>query len=103
MQVPVPLDVIPLWLLFLLTLSAALISIELGYRVGGVRRAAKEHEDEPPVGAMVAATLGLLAFMLAFTFGLAADRYDARRRLVLDESNAIGTTWLRAEMLPERG
>jgi hypothetical protein len=50
---------------------------------------------------MVAATLGLLAFLLAFTFGLAASRYDTRRQLLLEEANAIGTTYLRAGMLPE--
>jgi hypothetical protein len=52
---------------------------------------------------MVGATLGLLAFILAFTFGLAAARFDTRRQLLLDEANAIGTTYLRAGMLPERG
>jgi hypothetical protein len=51
---------------------------------------------------MVGATLGLLAFILAFTFGLAAARFDARRQVLLDEANAIGTTYLRAGMLPER-
>ena len=53
------------------------------------------------MGAVVGATLGLLAFLLAFTFGMAASRYDTRRQLVLQEANAIGTTYLRAEMLPE--
>jgi hypothetical protein len=43
----------------------------------------------------------LLAFLLAFTFGLAASRFDTRRTLVLDEANAIGTTYLRAALLPE--
>jgi hypothetical protein len=52
---------------------------------------------------MVGATLGLLAFILAFTFGLAAARFDTRRQALLDEANAIGTTYLRAGMLPERG
>jgi hypothetical protein len=51
---------------------------------------------------MVGATLGLLAFMLAFTFGLAAARFDTRRQVLLDEANAIGTTYLRAGMLPDR-
>jgi hypothetical protein len=55
---------------------------------------------ETPVGEMVTATLGLLAFILAFTFGLAASRFDAKRQLVVDEANAIGTTYLRADMLP---
>ena len=57
---------------------------------------------ETPVGEMVAATLGLLAFILGFTFGLAATRYDTKRQLLVDEANAVGTTYLRAEMLPER-
>ena len=53
------------------------------------------------MGAVVGATLGLLAFLLAFTFGMAASRYDTRKQLVLQEANAIGTTYLRVEMLPE--
>jgi hypothetical protein len=53
------------------------------------------------VGAIIAAILGLLAFLLAFTFGMAASRFDTRRELVLDEANAIGTTYLRAALLPE--
>jgi hypothetical protein len=52
---------------------------------------------------MVGATLGLLAFILAFTFGLASSRFDNRRQLLLDEANALGTTYLRAGMLPEWG
>jgi hypothetical protein len=50
---------------------------------------------------MVAATLALLAFILAFTFGMAGSWFDTRRRLVVDEANAIGTTYLRAAFLPE--
>jgi hypothetical protein len=49
----------------------------------------------------VGATLSLLAFMLAFTFGLAGSRFEDRRQVVLSEANAIGTTYLRAAMLPE--
>jgi hypothetical protein len=58
-------------------------------------------EKETPVGSMVGATLGLLAFMLAFTFGLAGSRFEDRRQVLLSEANAIGTTYLRAAMLPE--
>ena len=50
---------------------------------------------------MVAAILGLVAFMLAFTFSLAASRFDAKRQTVLEEANAIGTTYLRTRLLPE--
>jgi len=50
---------------------------------------------------MVGATLGLLAFMLAFTFGLAGTRFEARRQLLQTEANAISTTYLRSDLLPE--
>jgi len=95
------LDSIPLWGFFVLTLALVLLAIEGGYRLGRFRLTRAEHEKEAPVGAMVAAMLGLLAFMLAFTFGLAAQRFDTRRQVLLDEANAIGTTYLRAAMLPQ--
>jgi len=97
-----PLDTLPLWGLFLVILCLILLSVEGGYRLGQYRRRRSEEEKEAPVGAMVGATLGLLAFMLAFTFGLAAARFETRRQVLLDETNAIGTTYLRAGMLPER-
>lgn len=50
---------------------------------------------------MTAAVLGLLAFILAFTFSMAATRFDARRQAMLEEANAIGTTYLRSRLLPE--
>ena len=102
MQNDGPLDALPLWGLFLVILLLVLLSVEGGYRLGKYRRSRSEQEKEAPVGAMVGATLGLLAFMLAFTFGLAAARFDTRRQVLLDEANAIGTTYLRAGMLPTR-
>lgn len=96
-----PLDFLPLWALFIGILLIVLLSVEAGYRAGKFR-GRQVQEQDAPVGEMVAATLGLLAFVLAFTFGLAAARYDSRRQVLLDEANAIGTTYLRAGMLPER-
>jgi hypothetical protein len=52
-------------------------------------------------GYIVSAVLGLLALLMGFTFSLAVDRFETRRHLVLDEANAIGTTYLRAQLLPE--
>lgn len=95
------LDVIPLWALFLVTVLVSAVSIGAGHRLGKYRRGLKDPERQEPVAAMVAATLGLLAFVLAFTFGLASTRYDERRAVVVDEANAIGTVYLRAEMLSE--
>jgi hypothetical protein len=102
-QITGPLDALPLWALFIVILLVVLLSVEFGYRLGKYRRRRHEEEKEAPLGTMVGATLGLLAFILAFTFGLAATRFDTRRQLLLDEANAIGTTYLRAGILPERG
>ncbi len=95
------LDVIPLWCVLPLILVVCLLALESGYRLGKWRHSRTAEEKETPVAAMVAAVLGLLAFMLAFTFSLAASRFDARRQAVLEEANAIGTTNLRARLLPE--
>jgi hypothetical protein len=103
MQANGPIDALPLWALFIAILLVVLLSIEFGYRLGKYRRSRREDEKEAPLGTMVGATLGLLAFVLAFTFGLAAARFDTRRQALLDEANAIGTTYLRSGMLPERG
>lgn len=104
MHIDVPyttaLDALPLPAVFLLIISLVLLSIDGGFRLGRYRRQRSEQEKDAPVGAMVGSTLGLLAFMLAFTFGMAASRFDARKALVLEEANAIGTTYLRAAMLP---
>jgi hypothetical protein len=96
-----PLDFIPLWAFFPAICVLTMLAVEGGYRLGQWRHARATEEKETPVGAMVASILGLLAFLLAFTFGMAANRFDARRQAVLDEANAIGTTYLRARLLPE--
>jgi len=93
-------DVVPLWAVFVGSVVSIIVAVELGYRLGRWRHRRAEHETEGAVGGMVAAELGLLAFMLAITFSLAANRFDDRRTIVLDESNAIGTCYLRAAMLP---
>lgn len=95
------LDFLPLWSILPLTVAVALLSVELGYRLATYRQLHSQEEKESPVSGMVGATLGLLAFMLAFTFGLAGSRFEDRRQVLLSEANAIGTTYLRAAMLPE--
>ena len=101
MEVTGLLDLLPLWSILPLTIVVALLSVELGYRVASYSQHHSLEEKESAVGSMVGATLGLLAFMLAFTFGLAGSRFEDRRQVVLSEANAIGTTYLRAGMLPE--
>lgn len=95
------LDLIPLWLFLPLAIATGMSAVEGGYRYGRWQHVHGSGEKDSPVAAMVASILGLLAFMLAFTFSLAAGRFDAKRQAVLEESNAIGTTYLRARFLPE--
>jgi hypothetical protein len=96
-----PFDYLPLWALFATTVGVVFFSVEAGFRLGKHRSRDPDHEPETPVVSIAGATLGLLAFMLVFTFGMAESRYEARRLLVIDEANAIGTTYLRAGFLPE--
>jgi hypothetical protein len=95
------LDSIPLWLLLLATVFIIVLAVEIGFRVGVFRAGMSQHEREAPMDAMVGSALGLLAFVLAFTFGMATSRYDARRQLVLDDMMAIRTLDLRAQLLPQ--
>jgi hypothetical protein len=53
------------------------------------------------VATLETATLTLLALMIGFTFAMALTRFEARRAGVLHEANAIGTTALRARLLPD--
>ena len=57
--------------------------------------------EKTPASAIMGSTLGLLAFMLAFTFGMSGSRFDARKQLVLDEASAVLRAHQRAQFLPE--
>lgn len=88
------------WVLVPVLIASFFAVIELGYRLGLRRSGSADRAEEGHVSALVAAMLGLLALLLGFTFFMAVSRFDTRKALVLDEANAIGTTWLRARFLP---
>ena len=69
----------------------------------GPRRA--KQEDHNQEGYLVGSLLGFLALLMAFSFSMALDRYEERRHLVIQEANAIGTAYLRTQLLdePHRG
>ena len=95
------LDAFPIWTIFPITIVVGLISVEIGRRVAHLWRQRAKDKAEAPAAPIVAATLGLLAFLLAFTFGMAASRFEERKQAVVSESSAIQTSYLRAAMLPE--
>jgi hypothetical protein len=87
--------------IFALCLFGGMILImEFGRRLGIRQRARMIDEGEPGVGAVEAAIFALLGLLIAFTFQGASARFDARRELVVQEANNIGTAWLRIDLLP---
>ena len=66
------------------------------------RRARRRREEQPDQLATIqGATLGLLALLLGFSFALAAGRFSDRVQLIVSEANAIGTAWLRSDLMPQ--
>jgi hypothetical protein len=77
-----------------------LVLSEVGRRIG-VRRLAGDPEGATVgVGTVEGAVFGLLALLVAFTFSGAAARFDTRRQLIVEETNDIGTAYLRLDLLP---
>jgi len=96
----------PLWLFTLLFFLALLLAREAGVRLrlrrnrqqpgeGGGESNPGDKDD----GFAMTTTMGLLALLIGFTFSVALGRYDERRNLVVQEANALGTTWLRTDLL----
>ena len=94
-------DVVPVWVLFFISVAIVMISVEIGFRLGSKVRLKNDDERESPASAIAGVILGLQAFMLAFTFGIVSERFDQKKEFVREEANAIRTTWHRADFLPE--
>ena len=83
-----------------LALFAAMLALlELGGRLGA-RAFTRNPEATTGTSPMEGAVFALLGLLLAFTFFGAASRFDDRRKLIVDEANAIGTAYLRLDLLP---
>lgn len=80
--------------------ACSLVAYEVGFRIGRWWQDREPGEQEGPTGVIVGGLLGLMAFLLAVTMGMASDRFDSRRGLVLEEANAIEAAYLQADYLP---
>jgi hypothetical protein len=78
---------------------ALFATLEAGRRVGMQRRLSGEKEIGG-FGALDGAIYGLMGLLIAFTFSGAASRFDNRRELIIQETNAIGTAYLRLDLMP---
>ena len=89
----------PIFLLAALFIVGLLVAgIEFGRRI---RQRSREEKFSSGLGVIDGAVFGLMALLLGFSFSGAVSRFDARRELIVQETNAIGTAWLRVDLLPE--
>ena len=77
-----------------------LTMLAIGERMGRRTLAQQPDAARARLTGIEAAIFGLMGLMIAFTFSGAAQRYELRRQLVVDEANAIGTAYLRLDLLP---
>jgi len=79
-----------------------IVCLEIGYRIG--HRSSGRHGEmtHAGIGAIEAAVFALLGLLLGFSFAGATSRFDAKRQLIVQEANAIGTSYLRIDLLPAK-
>jgi hypothetical protein len=90
-----------LYLIGLLMIVAQFLTRECGHWIGrwNTQHAAAAEKQEKTVGTITGAMLALLGFMLAISISMADGHFESRRKLILDEANAIGTSHLRARAI----
>ena len=92
---------IPVGMVFAATIVAFMVATMAGHLFGVRARVRLGEGATADLGTTLGGLLGLLGLMLAFTFGMAGQRFDWRKTLVVEEANAIGTAWLRTDLIPE--
>lgn len=79
--------------------AATLICLEVGRRLAA-RVANDSEQGRAGFGVVEGAVFALLGLLVAFSFSGASSRFDERRKLIVEEVNAVGTAWLRIDLLP---
>lgn len=88
------------WIIIICLFATLLGAWSIGRYLGRRARATIDETAKSQANALQGAVLGLLALLMAFTLSMAISRYEARKQVIVDEANAIGTTYLRAKLLP---
>lgn len=92
---------LPIWVSYIGIVLIILASAWAGITFSIWRKKRIGAEEDAPINTIVSATLALLAFILAFTFGMSSSRFEARKQFLLAEVNSIETAWLRADLIEE--
>ena len=95
------LDKFSIGFLFLSTVLLMLLLLEVGFRFGRIKDSKRVKAQTSQVRALMGATLGLLAFMLAFTFATAQKHYENRIQLQIDEAILTKNAFMQADLAPE--
>ncbi len=89
------------FVLIVLALFAGILAcLEIGWRLRRRQIAAETPDADAGLSALDGAVFGLMGLLIAFTFSGAASRFDTRRSLIVEETNDIGTAYLRVDLLP---
>ncbi len=96
-------DRIPIWLLLAGTIAVLVLFIEFGFRLGKRAQINSTRAQTSQVRAIMGAGLGLLAFMLAFTFSTAQSHFENRVQSLAEEARIARTAFMHADLLPEPG
>jgi hypothetical protein len=94
-------DLIPIWFLLIGTVGLMVLFIEVGFRLGSKALATAKKAQTSQVRAIMGAGLGLLAFMLAFTFSTAQSHFEARVQNLAEEARIARNAFMQAEMMKE--
>lgn len=95
-------DDFPIWKLYIVMFLILLFSFEAGYQISKYTTSSGDKQGFNSTSPMVSGLLAMLAFVLAFTFAMAASQHNLRKHNVLTEANTIGTAYLRADLLDKR-
>ena len=74
--------------------------MEIGRRVGRARIAKRSDDENGSYMALEGSVFALMGLLVAFTFSASASRFEMRRQLAVEETNDIGTSWKRLDLLP---
>src|SRR5210317_188200 len=94
-------DLVPIWLLLIGTILLMILFIEFGFRLGKKAQVDAKKAQTSQVRAIMGAGLGLLAFMLAFTFSTAQSHFETRVQNLAEEARIARNAFMQADLMPE--